>query len=134
MGYGVWSREVGVEKKQFRFEKLDVWRKAITFARAIYDATNSFPAAERFGLRSQIRRAAVSISANIAEGSGRQTKKDFANFLSIAYGSTMEVVSELELAFSLGYVSIEQRRSLRTHAFEIAGMLTALKKSLLEGT
>ncbi len=124
---------MGAEKKEFRFEKLYVWRKALAFARAIYDATNSFPAAERFGLQSQIRRAAVSISANIAEGSGRQTKRDFANFLSIAYGSTMEVVSELELAFSLGYISIEQRKPLRTHAFEIASMLTTLRKSLLKG-
>ena len=117
---------------QFRFEKLNVWRKALDFAMAIYDATGSFPAAEQFGLQSQVRRAAVSISANIAEGSGRQTKRDFANFLNIAYGSTMEVVSKLELAFSLGFISIERRKSLRTRAFEIAGMLTALKKSLLK--
>ena len=125
---------MGDMRVEFRFEKLNVWRKALDFAVAIYHATGSFPAAERFGLQSQVRRAAVSISANIAEGSGRQTKKDFANFLSIAYGSTMEVVSELELAFSLGFIPMEKRKFLRAHAYEIASMLTALRKSVLKGS
>ena len=72
----------------FRFEKLDVWQKSVEFADRVYAVTKSFPSDERFGLTSQMRRAAVSISSNIAEGSGGSSDKDFAHFLEIAYGSS----------------------------------------------
>ena len=75
-----------------------MWRKAIDFADLVYAATRSFPDDERFGLRNQMRRAAVSVSSNIAEGSGRTSKKDFARFVELAYGSLMEIVSQLEIA------------------------------------
>jgi four helix bundle protein len=78
----------------FRFEKLEVWQNAIEFAGRVYDFTRPFPADERFGLTSQMRRAAVSISSNIAEGSSRNSDVDFRRFLEIAYGSLMEVVSQ----------------------------------------
>ena len=71
----------------FRFEKLDVWQKAVNFANDVYEVTRTFPSEERFGLTSQIRRASVSISSNIAEGSGRSSNKDFARFVEIAYSS-----------------------------------------------
>jgi 23S rRNA-intervening sequence protein len=74
----------------FRFERLVVWHKAIEFADHVYSATKGFPVDERFGLTSQLRRAAVSISSNIAAGSGRPSDKEFARFLEIAYGSVME--------------------------------------------
>ncbi len=70
---------------KFRFYDLDVWRKAIDDANNIYDVTARFPDDERFGLTSQLRRASVSISSNIAEGSGRSTNRDFARFVEIAY-------------------------------------------------
>jgi four helix bundle protein len=73
----------------FRFEKLDVWQRSIEFASRIYEATRSFPADERFGLTNQMRRAGVSISSNIAEGSGRVSDVDFARFVEIAYASLM---------------------------------------------
>ncbi len=68
----------------FRFENLAVWQKALDFADRVYDVTSQFPADERFGLTNQMRRAAVSISSNIAEGTGRMTNKDFARFVEIA--------------------------------------------------
>lgn len=82
----------------FRFEKFDVWHRAVEFADWVYAVTKEFPADERFGLTSQMRRAAVSISSNIAEGSSRSSDKDFAHFVEIAYGSLMEVVSQSPVA------------------------------------
>lgn len=115
----------------FRFEKLEVWQKAIHFAREVYRLTNAFPSEERFGLTVQLRRAAVSISANLAEGSGRGSNRDFAHFVDQAYGSCMEVVSELALAADLGYATPDNVGNLRQQAAVIAAMLSGLKKHLL---
>ena len=82
-------------------EKLDVWNRAIDFVEAIYQATDSFPKAEQFGLTSQIRRAAVSIPANIAEGAARDSTKEFAHFVSNAQGSASELETELLIALGL---------------------------------
>jgi len=79
----------------FGFEKLDVWQKAVEYGDTIYEITKPFPAEELFGLTSQLRRAAVSVSANIAEGSSRSSNIDFKRFIEIAYGSLLETVSEL---------------------------------------
>lgn len=91
----------------FGFEKLDVWQKSVEFADQIYRCTAFFPNDEKFGLMSQLRRAAVSISSNIAEGSGRKSSNDFIRFLSIAYGSVMECVSQLHIANRLNYINDE---------------------------
>jgi len=88
----------------FKFEKLDVWQKAIDFADLVYSKTKSFPVDERFGLTNQMRRAAVSISSNIAEGSARISDADFARFVEIAAGSLFEVVSEATVAKRQGRV------------------------------
>src|SRR4051812_47302113 len=92
-------------KSQFRFEKLTVWQEARKLNRTIYSLTQKFPEAERFGVVSQLRRASVSVSANIAEGSGRNSDKDFAHFLEQSYGSFMEVASLLYLALDEGYLT-----------------------------
>ena len=78
----------------FNFEKLEVWNEAIAFADSVYTITRAFPNDERFGLTNQMRRAAVSISSNIAEGSSRSSRADFARFIEIATGSVFEVVSQ----------------------------------------
>jgi len=115
----------------FRFYQLSVWKKAIDYADAIYEATASFPSAERFGLTSQLCRAAVSISSNIAEGSSRSSGKDFVRFIEIAYGSIMETVSQLCVSQRRRFITTEQLESLTTAAEELARMLSGLKKNVL---
>ncbi len=115
----------------FNFEKLDVWRKAIDFAGLIYSETRSFPLEERFGLTNQLRRAAISVSSNIAEGSSRSSKSDFARFVEIATGSVFEVVSQAFIAQRQSFLSEDQFRDIYTDAEELSRMLSGLRKSLL---
>lgn len=89
------------------YKELNVWKRAIKFTVQVYKISRSFPADERFGLTSQIRRSAVSVPSNIAEGAGRRTNGEFANFLGIAHGSICELETQLYVAFELGYVDIE---------------------------
>ncbi|MDB6117439.1 MAG: ribosomal protein [Verrucomicrobiaceae bacterium] len=88
----------------FNFEKLEVWQKAILFANHVYSITRSFLDNEKFGLTSQMRRAAVSVSSNIAEGSGRFSTKDFARFVEYATGSVFEVVSQARIGLHQGFL------------------------------
>jgi len=115
---------------KFRFYQLGVWQKAIDYANAIYDATSDFPPTEKFGLTSQLCRAAVSISSNIAEGSSRSSSKDFIRFIEIAYGSIMETVSQLCIARRREFVTDAQFEALSASGDELARMLSGLKKSL----
>jgi len=114
-------------------EKLDVWKKAIDFVVAVYRATEGFPKEEKFGLTSQVRRAAVSIPANIAEGAGRKSSKEFACFLLNSQGSASEVETELLIASKLSYMHEAKYLSLRSSLDEIGRMLTGLSKSLDKG-
>jgi four helix bundle protein len=115
----------------FNFEKLDVWQKAIDFADLVYKLTRQFPDEERFGLTNQMRRAAVSISSNIAEGSSRSSKSDFARFVEIATGSVFEVISQAFIAHRQSFLSEDQFRKIYTDAEELSRMLSGLRKSLL---
>ena len=117
----------------FTFEKLDVWQKAIDFADSVYNYTRSFPADERFGLTNQMRRAAVSISSNIAEGTSRMSQTDFARFIEIATGSVFEVVSQSFICRRQGFLKDEDFRTLYDAAEEIGRMLSGLRKSLIPG-
>lgn len=118
------------EDSRFRFERLDVWRKAIGLASQVYVATQGFPDTERFGLTSQMRRAAVSVSSNIAEGSGRSSDGDFARFIEIAYGSLMEVVSQAYIARQQGILPDEGFSGLYSTADELGRMLSAFRTQL----
>lgn len=100
----------------FRFESLDIWKQAIQFGYKIYDLTDRLPKDEAFGLGSQLRRAAVSISSNIAEGSGNASTKDFLNFLDIAIKSILEVASLLVFAEGRKYITSQERDSLYREA------------------
>lgn len=111
------------------FRDLIIWRKAISFAKEIYGLTKCFPRDERFGLTSQIRRASVSVSSNIAEGHARQGR-EFAHFLSVARGSLAEAESQLLLAVELGYLSQEKTTLALSLASEIRRMAIALSKNL----
>lgn len=115
----------------FGFEKLEVWRKAIEFADVVYTATRHFPSDERFGLTNQMRRAAVSISSNIAEGSARVSRKDFARFVEIATGSLFEVISQAYIGRNQGFLTEEQFETLYVSAEEQGRMLSGLRRSLL---
>jgi four helix bundle protein len=115
----------------FNFEKLDVWQKAIDFANLVYNETRAFPAEERFGLTNQLRRAAVSSSSNITEGSSRSSKSNFARFLEIAAGSVFEVVSQAFIAQRQGFWSDVQFRRIYNDTEELSRMLSGLRKSLL---
>jgi four helix bundle protein len=116
----------------FGFERLDVWEKAVEFACTIYDYTSPFPKAELFGMTSQLRRAAVSIAANIAEGVSRTSPKDQARFFEIAYGSVSEVVTILHIAFRQHFITGEQIKFLRADAARLCRMLSGLRRSALE--
>ena len=115
----------------FGFEKLDVWQKAIEFADLVYSSTRRFPSDERFGLTNQMRRAAVSISSNIAEGSSRNSRKDFARFIEIATGSVFEVVSQSYIGRNQGFLTPEEFSTLYEAAEEQSRMLSGLRRSLI---
>ena len=115
----------------FNFEKLDVRQKAIEFADFIYSETRRFPNEERFGLTNQMRRAAVSISSNIAEGSSRMSQIDFARFIEIGTGSVFEVVSQAFIAKKQSFLTEETFQFLYESAEELSRMLSGLRKSLL---
>jgi four helix bundle protein len=115
----------------FNFEKLEVWKKAIDFADFVYKQTRHFPSDERFGLTNQIRRAAVSISSNIAEGTSRSSKSDFARFIEIATGSVFESVSQAFIARRESFFSEDQFQEIYADAEELSRMLSGLRKSLL---
>lgn len=114
----------------FKFEKLDVWQEAVDYSDAIYRAIAAFPVDERFGLTQQLRRSAVSIAANVAEGSSRSSSSDFARFVEIAYGSLMETVSHLAIARRQGMVSGDAHQPLYAHAEKLARMLSGLRSTL----
>jgi four helix bundle protein len=114
----------------FNFEKLEVWQKAIDFADLVYKCTRKFPADERFGLTNQMRRTAVSISSNIAEGTSRMSQSDFRRFIEIATGSVFEVISQAFIGRRQGFLNKESFRALYTSAEEIGRMLSGLRKSL----
>jgi four helix bundle protein len=107
------------------FKDLILWKKAIQFAKEVYGVTNCFPTEERFGLTAQVRRAAVSVSSNIAEGHSRQGR-EFAHFLSIARGSLAEAESQLLLAVELGYLQSERLVLATSLAGEIRRMAATI--------
>ena len=114
----------------FKFENLNVWQKAIEYAQLIYEISQNFPKAEVFGLQSQIRRSAISVSLNIAEGSGRTTKKEFRKFLHVSLGSLRESVTCLHLALKLEYINKDDFDRTYEIAVSISKMLYRLEQSL----
>ena len=114
--------------KQFSFEKLDVWKNSIDLTVSVYKLTDNFPVRENYNLISQIRRACVSVSSNIAEGNYRISNKDRGHFLTMAYGSLMEVINQLIIANRLNYVTNEELGRLRSDIFLIANQINKLKQ------
>jgi four helix bundle protein len=114
------------------YRDLDVWKVGMKLIAEVYSVSGRFPADERFGLTAQIRRAAVSVAANIAEGHARSSRMEYRHFVSIARGSTVEVEAELHVAEMLGYANQADLAVAREHADHLSRMLTNLRRSLSE--
>jgi len=113
------------------YRDLIVWQKAFELSLSVYRATRGFPKDEIYGLRSQLRRAAVSVPSNIAEGYGRRTTAEYTRALNIAYGSNCELETQLLLAKELGYIPASEHGRLSRDLAEVERMLTALRRTLV---
>ena len=114
------------------YSKLHVWSKAHHIALEVHRATKSFPREERFELTSQVRRAAMAVPINIAEGAGRSSRPTFAHFLDIANGSVNELDYQLLLAKDLGYLSEEKHQSLTESLRDLGRMLSGFRRTLIK--
>lgn len=114
------------------YKELKVWQKSYLLCLEVYKITKGFPKEERYGLTSQIRRAAVSVPSNIAEGYGRKTTPEYIQALYVAYGSNCELETQILLAGDLGYIKDENMRKVQKEIGEVERMLKALIKSLEE--
>ena len=112
------------------FFDIKAWQKADDLTVDVYQTTVSFPPDQRYSLTNQMQRAAVSVAANIAEGSGRSSDNEFARFVEIAYGSLMEVVSQMNIAESQEFIHQKDVADLSHQADEISRMLSGLRKNL----
>jgi four helix bundle protein len=112
------------------YKDLKIWQKSVDLAVKVYEVTRLFPKEELYGLTYQLKKSAVSIPSNIAEGSGRNTKKDFNNFLGISYGSTCELNTQLIIASRINFLTKVDLNVLEREIDEIQRMNWALKKSL----
>jgi four helix bundle protein len=120
-----------MESHQFSFEKLEVWQSARLLAKNIYIVARSFPSDEKYALTQQLRRAALSVCANLAEGTTRISAKDQAHFTTISYSSMMELLNHLIIAFDLAYISEEELKNFRAQIQPLSVKLSNLKKSQL---
>lgn len=118
--------------KIYSFEKLNVWQKAQQLAVLVYKTTNAFPKEELFGLSNQMRRSAVSVSSNIAEGTGRLSAKDKSRFTVIAYSSALELLNQTIICNQLNFISNDTYQTIRKEIDEITIMLDSLHKSQIK--
>jgi four helix bundle protein len=116
------------------YQDLMVWQKSLAMVTEIYKVSQSFPRREDYGITSQIRRCAVSIPSNIAEGYGRHSRNEYIRFLQIALGSLFELQTQLEIAANLGYLKKEEFDVLYESTREVERMLSVLIKRLTEGS
>jgi four helix bundle protein len=112
------------------YRELKVWKRSMVLVTDVYRISRSFPPDERFGLTSQLRRAAVSITTNIAEGYGRATRGEYLNHLSVARGSLFEVEALITVSAELSFLTKEELSTLQDHLIQMRAMLRALRNSL----
>lgn len=112
------------------YKNLHIWQEGINLARKIYEVTGNFPANEKYGIVSQMTRAAVSIPSNIAEGAGRNSNKDFANFLSIAIGSIFELHTQMTICEQIGYINEETTKQLEQQIYTLQQQITTYKQRI----
>ncbi len=113
----------------YQFEKLTAWQKAKELAVAVYQIVNKFPQYEQYALSSQIRRAAISVPSNIAEGTGRVSVKEKIHFLEISYGSLLETYCQLQIAVELNYISLDDLEAIKPLFFETSRLISGLRNS-----
>lgn len=113
----------------YQFEKLKAWQKAKELAIAIYQLVTKFPQYEQFAISSQLRRAAISVPSNIAEGTGRISAKEKIHFLEISYGSLLESYCQLEIAMELNYISADDLTAIKPLFFETSRLISGLRNS-----
>ncbi len=113
-----------------QFKELLIWQKSRNFCSEIYSVTSTFPNEEKFGITNQLRRASVSIPSNIAEGSSRNSNKDFSRFLEIAIGSAYEIETQLLIASDLGFIKTEKLVLIINQLDEIIKMISKFKSTL----
>jgi four helix bundle protein len=112
------------------YKNLHIWQGGINLARKIYEVTANFPANEKYGIVSQMTRAAVSIPSNIAEGAGKNSNKDFANFLSIAIGSIFELHTQIAICEQIGYINEETTKQLEQQIYTLQQQITTYKQRI----
>lgn len=112
------------------FRDLLVWQKAMILVTDVYRATEAFPSREMYGLTNQVRRSAVSVPSNVAEGKGRLSKKEFIQFLGTARGSLCEMQTQLEIAKNLGYLQTEHFKQLDVQSREVGRIINGLIKAV----
>ena len=117
---------------KYYFEKLEVWQLSKELMKEIYLITREYPNSESFGLTSQLKRLVLSIPTNLAEGTGRETKKDQAHFTTMAYSSLMEVLSLIILSNDLELINDEKLKELRSTIDHLSNMLNGLRKAQLK--
>lgn len=113
------------------YKKLNIWTESIEVVKEVYSITQSFPDEEKFGLVSQMRRAGISITSNIAQGASCQTEKHFKHFLTLALGSINELQSQLTISQRLNYVSSADQEKLELELTKLANMIFAFRKKML---
>ena len=114
----------------FMYERLDVWKFSMDFVKEIYELLETFPSDEKYSLVSQIRRSAISVPSNIAEGSGRMSIKEKIHFIDIATVSLYEAICQLNIALQVGYVQEDNYDNIKNQATRIAMMLGGWRRSL----
>ncbi len=115
----------------YSFEKLDVWKEAVQLAVKTYKITERLPNDEKFGLTSQMRRCSVSVSSNIAEGTARLTSKDKAHFMTMSYGSSLELLNQAIISKELNFISDDDYLHLRAEIESITNKINALRNHFL---
>lgn len=117
--------------EKFAFQKLEAYRVAREFVKEVYTYLNTFPEEERYGICNQIRRAAVSIPSNIAEGTSRISDKEKAHFIEISYGSLMEVLCQMEISKELRYITNDQYENIEAKTERLSKLLVSLRHKYL---
>lgn len=110
----------------YSYEKLEVWKLVKIYVKSVYELTHKFPGSEKFGLVQQMRRAAISIASNIAEGNSRISSKEQCRFTEIAYASAIEVIAQIEISYELGYLNEEILQDYKTRSKLLTNKINSL--------